>query len=130
MYQIINRHEFHYFLSMADDVPYHMRFVVAASFHHHATDLRASTIFTSPYITRFIRGMGLLKCVHRMTIVGGYNPITFCSLQKLGISTPLTFAPSHPLYDPHLLNVFNELILCSCRSPLLFGSWDRVCSVL
>lgn len=65
---------------MANNVSYHMKFVVATSFHHQTTDSRARTIFIDPYITQLIKGISLLGCVDRMTIVGGYNPNTFCSL--------------------------------------------------
>lgn len=55
---------------MVDQTPYHLSFVVADSFHHQASNARGRTIFVGPFITRFLRGMGLLGDIDHMPTVG------------------------------------------------------------
>lgn len=102
--RVINWHKFHCLLSMADNIPYHMGFVLATVFHHQATDPRASTIFIGPYITILLQGIDLLGNLDWLTIMGGYNPITFHSLEKLGLPMPSSSMQEHtppPTYIEH-----------------------------
>lgn len=71
---------------MADNYPYHLGLVLAKSFHNQAINPHVSTIFAGPYITCLIKGMSLVNYVDLMTIDGGYSPITFCNLHKLGLT--------------------------------------------
>lgn len=73
---------------MANIILYHIGFVLTTVFHHQVTNPRASTIFASPYITSLLRGMGMLGNLDQLTVVDGYNPITFHNLQKLGLPMP------------------------------------------
>lgn len=82
---VINQHEFHYLLSMADNILYQENY------------LRGRTIFPGPYITCLLRWMGLLGNVDRLTVVGKYNPITFLSLQNLGLPMPSSSMLEHTL---------------------------------
>lgn len=63
-------------------------FVVASSLQCQATNTHKHTIFAGPFVTSIIQSMGFFRCLHRMTPVGGQNPFTLCSLQKMGIATP------------------------------------------
>lgn len=53
---VISRHEFHYLLSMVDNVPYHMGFVIAVALHHQAIDPRASAILQVPTLLNSFPG--------------------------------------------------------------------------
>lgn len=72
--------KFKYLMSMVDRTPYHLGYVITDSFHHQETNTRGHTIFIWPYITRLIKGMGLLADMDHLYTVGGYNPISLCSL--------------------------------------------------
>lgn len=80
----INFSEFKCLLSMGNGTPYHLGFFIINSFHHQATNTRGHTIFTGPYLTQLIVGMGLLGDMDHIPTIGGYNPIFVRSLHSMG----------------------------------------------
>lgn len=83
---------FKYLLSMVDRTLYYSGYVITNSFHQQAIDTKGHTIFTEPYITRLIKGMGLLGDMNHLPTVGWYNPISLHSLHMMG-----PISPQHPM---------------------------------
>lgn len=99
----ISRHDFVYLLSMADGVPYHLRYVISTTLHHKATGSQVRVIFAKPYITQLIRGINLLEEVDRMWWVGSFTPITKTTCEWL-VSLYLQCPLHHLFYPPHLVH--------------------------
>lgn len=74
--EAIGHCEFDYLLSISDNIPYHMGYVIVTTYFQQATDPKVGTLFLGPYITWLIRGMSLLGNVDQMLRVGWFNFIT------------------------------------------------------
>ena len=46
-------------------------------------DALVKVIYEGTYITRLVRGMGLLEDTHRMRMIGGFTPITMNTLRAM-----------------------------------------------
>lgn len=65
--------KFKYLLRMVNQTPYHFSFLITNSCNHQATHTRVRIIFSKSYITRLIRGIGLLEDMDHMLTVGATN---------------------------------------------------------
>lgn len=57
---VVSRHDFDFLLSMLDKFQLRLGYEVNVSMAHQGTDPHIGTLFVSPYITRLVRGMGIL----------------------------------------------------------------------
>ena len=71
--------------SIIEHYPIHLGHLLAELLYHQGTHSRLGAIFAGPFITRLIKGMGLLDQTQGMKIVGSMTPLGVQTLVSMGI---------------------------------------------
>lgn len=75
---------------MLDGFEQHLGYKVAVSIVHQEIDPRISFLFVGPYITRLVRGIGILEVTNRMRVVGKVISMSLDTLRLMGMLNVFT----------------------------------------
>jgi len=82
---VLSRQELLYLYSMEHRVPLHMGHVVAEYLRHQGQYARVGAIFSGPYITRLIMGMGLVETIRGAERTMVPAPLSLETLRQMGL---------------------------------------------
>lgn len=69
---------------MLDVFEVHFGYKVVVSIAHQGTNPRISSLFVGPYITRLVKGMGILEGIGKMRMVGAVASISLETPRSMG----------------------------------------------
>lgn len=84
---VVGRQELLFLHSLTKHHPLHLRYVLAKFIIHQGKHTLLGTIFVRPYITRLIRGVGLMDWLEGQEVVGSMTSHGMDTLHYIGMIT-------------------------------------------
>ena len=82
---VVTRSDLLLLYSIVERLPIHLGYIMADLISHQGHYPRLAKIFTGPYITRLIRGMGLIDRTQGMQVAGGTISLRLTTLCSMGL---------------------------------------------
>ena len=82
---VVTRTDLLMLYSIVERYPIHLGHLFATLIAHQGISIRLGSIFVGPYITRMIRGLGLIELTRGMKVVGSIAPLGMPTLLSIGM---------------------------------------------